>query len=272
MPSSGKSILDEPKQAMLLVNVEPDLDCGDPAKAMSVVKGAQFVVALSPFRHAIEYAHVMLPIAPFTETSGTFVNCEGRVQGFNGVVHALGETRPGWKVLRVLGNLLGLPGFEYETSEAVRNKVLGKTFDVSSKLDNAIDWSLTSVASDSSGATSSNGGQGLQRIAEVPIYHADPLVRRAPSLQNTADARTAPRVIVHPDTAARLGLTAGERARVRQVASTNTSANANANAGEAILTLALDARMPVDCARVPTALASTAALGPMTGRVTLEQA
>ena len=268
MPSSGKSILDEPKQAMLLVNVEPDLDCGDPAKAMAVVKAAQFVVALSPFKHATAYAHVMLPIAPFTETSGTFVNCEGRVQGFNGVVHAIGETRPGWKVLRVLANLLNLPGFEYETSEAIRNSVLGKTFDVSSRLGNAIDWPLSESGASSTGTATTtsapSGDHGLQRIAEVPIYHADPLVRRAPSLQHTADARMAPRVVVHPDTAARLGLNPGERARVRQAT--------GAVVGEAILTLAVDPRMPPDCARIPTALTSTAGLGSMTGRVSLERA
>src|SRR5207253_1415035 len=142
MPSkgSGGTLFDRPRQAFLLMNVEPELDCGDPARAMASIRQARLVVALSPYKHALEYAHVMLPIAPFTETSGTFVNCEGRVQGFNGVVPGLGETRPGWKVLRVLGNLLGLTGFDYESSEAVRNKALGKTFDVSARLGNALDW------------------------------------------------------------------------------------------------------------------------------------
>ena len=265
MPASdaGGKMFDKQRQAFLLVNVEPDLDCADPAAAMNAMRAAKLVVALSPFRHALEYAHVMLPVAPFTETSGTFVNCEGRVQGFNGVVPPLGETRPGWKVLRVLGNLLGLPGFDYETSESVRNKVLGKTFDVSTRLDNSFDGaSLRSgTGSDSQSQTDAHpDGNTLQRIAEVPIYNADPIVRRAPSLQHTADARMASRVIVHPDTAARLGLDTGDRARVRQ------------GSGEAILTLAVDPRMPPDCARVPAALASTAALGPMNGRVSLERA
>src|ERR1700693_6449665 len=82
-------------------------------------------VALSAFRHGADYADVLLPIAPFTETSGTFVNAEGRAQSFNGTVKPLGEARPAWKVLRVLGNLLGLSGFDYETSEAIRDEVIG---------------------------------------------------------------------------------------------------------------------------------------------------
>ena len=84
------------------------------------------VVALTPFRSAgDDVADVLLPIAPFTETSGTFVNAEGRVQSFHGVVKPLGEARPAWKVLRVLGNLLGLAGFEFESSEEVRDEALG---------------------------------------------------------------------------------------------------------------------------------------------------
>ncbi len=86
----------------------------------------------------------MLPIAPFTETSGTFVNTEGRAQSFNGVVRPLGDTRPGWKVLRVLGNLLGIADFEFDTSEAVRDTVLAG--DIAGKLDNATDVSVQKTA------------------------------------------------------------------------------------------------------------------------------
>ncbi|RAG59943.1 hypothetical protein DN536_40305, partial [Burkholderia multivorans] len=74
-------------------------------------------------------------IAPFTETDGTVVNAEGTVQSFNGVVRPLGETRPAWKVLRVLGSLLGLPNFEYETAEEVRLAALGEA-GVASRLSN----------------------------------------------------------------------------------------------------------------------------------------
>jgi NADH-quinone oxidoreductase subunit G len=107
------------------------------------------------------------------------------VQSFHGVVKPLGETRPAWKVLRVLGNLLGLEGFDQETVEEVRAEALG--FDVASRLDNTatVAIGMPSVASGS-----------IERIADVPIYSVDPIVRRAPSLQATADA--APRVVGLP--------------------------------------------------------------------------
>ena len=92
----------------MLLNAEPELDCCQPAAGRAALTAAEMVVAMSAFKHGIDYADVLLPIAPFTETSGTFVNCEGRAQSFNGTVKPLGETRPAWKVLRVLGNLLGL--------------------------------------------------------------------------------------------------------------------------------------------------------------------
>jgi NADH-quinone oxidoreductase subunit G len=106
-----------------------------PALALAALKQAEMVVALSAFKHGADYADVLLPIAPFTETSGTFVNAEGRAQTFNGVVRPLGETRPGWKVLRVLGSILGLKGFEFETAEEVRDAALG-TGDLTARLSN----------------------------------------------------------------------------------------------------------------------------------------
>src|SRR5213076_3086392 len=100
---------------------EPELDTADPARARAALAAAEFVIALSPFKHgAVDYADVLLPVAPFTETPGTFINCEGRVQSFHAVVYPRGETRPAWKVLRVLGTLLRLPGFDIDTSETVR--------------------------------------------------------------------------------------------------------------------------------------------------------
>ena len=101
------------KKAYVLLNVEPELDCANPQLARSALDKAEMVVVMSPYRHGMDYADVLLPIAPYSETSGTFVNAEGRAQGFNGTVKPLGDTRPAWKVLRVLGNLLSLDGFSY---------------------------------------------------------------------------------------------------------------------------------------------------------------
>ncbi|MBS3916386.1 MAG: NADH-quinone oxidoreductase subunit G, partial [Sulfuritalea sp.] len=134
-------MLAEPRKAYFVLHAEPELDCANPQQAMAALKGADLVVAMTPFKtRAIDYAHVILPIAPFTETSGTFINTEGRVQSFNAVVKPLGETRPAWKVLRVLGNLLGLAGFEQESSEAVRTEALaGGPASISEHLNNQAD-------------------------------------------------------------------------------------------------------------------------------------
>ena len=117
MPGAGGlnagQMLAQPLQGLLLLDVEPVLDAADAAAARAALRAAEMVVALTSFKDAaVENADVLLPIAPFTETAGSFVNAEGRAQSFHGVVKPLGETRPAWKVLRVLGNLLGLPGFE----------------------------------------------------------------------------------------------------------------------------------------------------------------
>ena len=163
-------------KAAVLLNTEPEFDAAGGARAMAALNTAQMVVTLSPFKANLSFSDVLLPIAPFTETAGTFVNAEGRAQSFHGVVRPLGETRPAWKVLRVLGSTLGLPGFDAETVEDVR--ALALPADVSSLLSNA-----TQAAID----LSAKGGEPCTGA----IYQLDSLVRRAPSLQLTADARHA---------------------------------------------------------------------------------
>src|SRR5512145_295864 len=126
---------------------------------------------MSPYQHrATEYAHVLLPVAPFTETAGTFVNTEGIAQSFQGVVRPLGETRPAWKVLRVLGNLLGIPGFEHDSAEDVRREALGER-GVEGLLDNRLKDVRVDTVTPPAG--------GIQRVAEVPIHAADAIVRRS---------------------------------------------------------------------------------------------
>ncbi len=254
--ANAQAMLATPRKAYLLLGAEPELDCADPRAALAAMQRADFVVALSSFRHrAAEYAQVMLPIAPFTETSGSFVNTEGRVQSFHGAVRPLGETRPGWKVLRVLGNLLGLQGFQFDSSEAVRDACLAGV-DVAARLSNRID--LVSQAAAAAPTGGIEPGERLERIADVPIYFADPLVRRAASLQRTADART-PRAWMNAKLMQRLDLSAGAPVRVRQ------------GNGDAALTAALDDRLPDDCVRVAAAHPATAGLGAMFGVLSLEK-
>jgi len=251
--ANAREMLARSRKAYLILGAEPELDCADPQAALAALQTADFVVALSPFWHrAADYAQVLLPIAPFTETSGSFVSMEGRVQSFQGAVHPLGETRPGWKVLRVLGNLLGLEGFDEDSSEAVRDACLAGAgvAGVAARLSNRIDLAAQ--------ATNAAQAGGIERIADVPIYFADPLVRRAVSLQRTADAR-APRAWMNAKLMQRLEITAGTPLRLRQ------------DGGEAALAAALDDRLPDDCVRVAAAHPSTAGLGAMFGALRLEK-
>jgi len=122
---NARTMIEQPRRAYVLWNLEPEYDHANPAAAMRALAGADTVIAFSSFRNgALEYADAILPIAPFTETSGTFVNCEARVQAFNGVVQPYGDSRPGWKVLRVLANALELGGFDYDSSESIRAQAI----------------------------------------------------------------------------------------------------------------------------------------------------
>ena len=158
---------------------------------------------------AVDNADVLLPVAPFTETAGTFVNAEGRVQSFHGVVKPLGETRPAWKVLRVLGNLLGLDGFAQESAEEVRAEALGDVAGLSERLNNE-----ANVAASTLTIQTTQTGR-LQRVADVPIYCTDMLVRRAAALQLTADA-LAPVVGVPSALWSKLKLRDGDKVLVDQ--------------------------------------------------------
>ncbi|MGZ8212366.1 MAG: NADH-quinone oxidoreductase subunit NuoG, partial [Burkholderiales bacterium] len=232
----------EPLKAYLLLGLEAELDTHDPARTLAALRQAELVVALSPYEHrAVDYAHVMLPIGPFTETAGTFINMEGRVQSFNGCVQPLGEARPAWKVLRVLGNLLGLAGFDYDSAEAVRKEALGSG-DVAAKLSNRITAPVAALARVS--------GEGLQRIGEVPIYSSDPIVRRSPPLQKTRDAAP-PVAWITSVLYERLRMNPGDFLRVRQ------------GGGEALVAVAIDDRLPPDCIRLAAARPETAELGGM---------
>jgi NADH-quinone oxidoreductase subunit G len=243
-------MLTQSMKALLLLDVEPVLDAADAAAARAAMNGAGLVVAMTSFEDAmVDNADVLLPIAPFTETAGTFVNAEGRVQSFHGVVKPAGETRPAWKVLRVLGNLLGLNGFGQESSEEVRAEALGDAAAVASRLDNGTSAAISVAAS--------NGG--LERIADVPIYSADALVRRAPALQNTADA-AAPVVGVSAARAQQLGLKAGDSVKVSQ------------GSASAVLPVRIEAGLADSAVRVPAGHPLTAALGSMFGAISIEKA
>jgi len=246
---NARTMIEQPRKAYLLWNLEPEYDTADPSATSRALKTADTVIAFSVYRNgALDYADVILPITPFTETAGTFISCEGRVQSFNGTVRPAGEARPGWKVLRVLGNLLGIEGFEYETSDQVRIEAVPA--DLESKFLNETDilpikpQSALNVA---------------ERIADIPIHFSDSIVRRSPPLQATRDA-TPPKARANARTLEAFDVTDGDKARVRQGDAT------------ALLEVALDEKVADGVVHVSAAHESTAALGPMFGPITLERA
>ncbi len=178
---NAREMLGRALRAYLLVGgIEPSIDALDPESLRTLAK-SEFVVAITPFASAEvkAVAHVMLPMCSFAETSGSYVNCSGTWQSQVGAAAPVGEARPGWKILRVLGNLLNLPGFEYQSSEEVLNEVRERCAHV--------------VPAGYQGTHAVNGDGSTDAAAglvDVPMYQADAVVRRAPSLQRTREGRT----------------------------------------------------------------------------------
>ncbi len=243
---NAREMIEDPRKGYLLWNCEPELDMMNPAAALAAMDKAEMVVAFSPFRHrAHEYADVLLPISPFTETSGTFVNTEGRVQSFKGAVAPRGESRPGWKVLRVLGNLLELEGFDYEDTESVMQEIGIAGY---AQCDNSIDAEPDALPA----------AGGLQRIGHAPIYFADGLARRSESLQATR-LSAAPAAFMNAKLLKKLGIEEGNPVLVKQ------------GEGEARLNAALDDRLADDCVFVASGHPQTSALGALFGAISVER-
>ena len=242
------AMLREPLKAYLLFGMEPELDCLCGAHARGAMEAAEFVVmatAFEPSSHrtrALDYADVLLPLAPFTETAGTFVTAAGQHQAFDAATEPLGEARPGWKILRMLGHLMGQAGFDQATLDDVRAEIDTSGVAPAAGLKS---WKLSTPPSLLSAAPAQDQ---LMRIAEVPIYAVDPLVRRAPALQACAD-NPKPAARVNASQAQRLGLNHGDAVVVRMLE------------GEARLELVIDSRVPEGCVLVPAGYPETAGLG-----------
>ena len=240
-------MLQNPLKAFIVLHAEPKLDCDNGVKAQEMLANA-FSIALTPFKSAAQdWARIMLPVAPFTETSGTFVNAEGRAQSFKGVVAGKGQSRPGWKVLRVLGNILKLSDFEDETSETIRDAVLQNGY--IGRLNNKV------VAEAKAPAVAP---LGLERVADVPVYRTDAMVRRAESLQ-LSPASVIPRVRMNAQTIASLELANGIQVKVKSAS------------GEVILELEQDDTLANNTVRISHAFEQTAALGSAFAQLTVER-
>jgi NADH-quinone oxidoreductase subunit G len=201
---NAAQMIAQPLKNYLLLGIEPEFDCANGTQALAAMQQAEFVVALTPYAtdRMREYADVLLPVNAFAETSGTYVNCEGRWQSFTAASRAPGASRPGWKVLRVLGNLLELDGFDQASSEQVRDAL-------------SVQLGEVSVNNTQCGEAAGNLDRvaGLERIPYLPMYAIDATLRRADALQQTTDADVAS-LCLNPADAAKAGLAGGDTAAV----------------------------------------------------------
>jgi NADH-quinone oxidoreductase subunit G len=248
---NAEAMLASPRKAYLLLGVEPELDCNNPAQAIKAMQSADMVVAMSAYKHnALDYADVLLPIAPFTETAGSFINIEGKFQTFNGAVKPLGETRPAWKVLRVLGTMLGMNGFDLDSVEAVRAAVLPQGNLPKAALNNGLS---SLVVGDMA------VGKGVYRVGIVPMYQADAIVRRAESLQKTQDSEFVG-VGMNAAMMQKLEVVSGGMVVVEQ------------SGVRVTLRSELDSAVADDCVRLIASHPLTAGMGAMLGEIKLERA
>lgn len=249
----AQAIWNQPRKGYILLNVEPDLDCANPVATNAALEQADFVVALTMFKNpALEqYANLMLPITPFTETSGTFVNAEGKWQSFQGVSTPVGEARPAWKVLRVLGNFLHCEGFDFKTSEEVRDEVK-----------NAVDKMGVFTPRSASKEVKIKSDVSLSRIGEIAIYSGDSLTRRAKALQATQaiiEGNVAA-VRMHPKTAAQLNVKETEPVIVKQLD------------GRVRLPVMFDERVPVNAVYIFGGIPATSSLSQLFGPIEINKA
>ena len=248
-----ESVLSGDRRAVILMNIEPDADLPNPAAARTALANANTVIALSAYKSAdlLEVADVILPIATFTETVSTFVNLEGRVQTVQPSVKPLGDSRPAWKVLRVLGGLLGLDGFLLNAPEEVLGEALGEGY-------------CTRLSNQASSNSISNGNlapfNGLERLADVNIYAGDQIVRRSSALQLTRDAKRGNQVGLNQNLFSELGLKEGDAVHVTQ------------GPQSVDMPATLEVNLAPGAVRISAGTMASAKLGSMFGPVTVSKA
>ena len=247
-----ESVLSGDRRALILMNIEPDADLPNPIQARAALAKANTVIALSAYQSAdlLELADVILPISTFTETVSTFVNAEGRVQTIQPAIKPLGDSRPGWKVLRVLGGLIGLDGFLFNMPEEVLGEALSENY--CAKLNN-----LPGANSLSNGNLAQQSG--LERVSDISIYSGDQIVRRSPALQLTRDAKRGNQVGLGKKLFSELGLSEGDLVSVTQGAQ---SVNMPAT---------LEENLAPGAVRISAGTMASAKLGPMFGSVTVSR-
>ena len=245
------AMIDEGLGAYVLLGVEPEYDCANSGRALAAMHGADFVVCLTSFVSDAmrDYADVILPISVFAETAGTFVNAEGKWQSYQGAVQPLEDARPAWKVLRVLGNLFELEGFDYVSVDEVRSEI--ESAAASQAVSTTSEWRCpTSLKTESN---------GLMRVGHLPLYAVDSLVRRSEPLQATRDTIMAA-AYINSKTASQQGLSANQEVRVVQTQYSNK------------LPVVIDEGVPDHCVFIPAGVKDSQTLGDAYGSVELQQA
>ncbi len=247
---NAQSMLEQPRNLYLLHNIEIDYDCADPVTALSAVASSDFVVCMTPYVSSDmqNYADILLPISPYLETSGTFINIEGRVQTFAGASKLKNsEARPAWKIIRVLGNYFDIDGFEFNSSKEILEEIERTIGEF--KGDNTATITEATALADKEDV--------IYRCSEVNMYHSDSIVRRSEPLQNTPEAKE-DRIHINADLAKKLNL---ERATQVLVKHGNKTI---------AMHLAIDDTVANDCAWTSFATATSKKLGPMYGVIELE--
>jgi NADH-quinone oxidoreductase subunit G len=241
-------------RAYMLMNVEPEYDCADPQLAKKALQAADTVVVLTTFDnpHYREYADVLLPMTPPSEMSGTYVNGVGEWQSFQAAVMPLGESRPAWKILRVLANLWEVRGFGYETVGEVLHEVLSLKQTKPHYADNMVSMPYHPVKREAVPP------KHFVRLAPVSLYAVDNIVRRAEALQETEDAKWE-KVIIHPEAAKREGLSEGQTVWVNQHDKRSTKP----------LPIILSEAIPMQTAWVPAGTEAAQSLGRAFGWIEL---
>ncbi|WP_041572076.1 NADH-quinone oxidoreductase subunit NuoG [Candidatus Kinetoplastidibacterium crithidiae] len=207
LPEKGKlvnDIFNSSLKSYIVLHSDPYLDIDNGANALKAINSSEFSVALTPyFSFAKKWANIILPISPFSETSGTYINSQGIVQSFKGVVAPFGKTRPAWKVFCALGKLLNISGFNYESSDEVKQVVLTNC-DLKTSLSNSIDLSFIGI---------DNLSSKFERIPNVPIYRSDVIVRSSTSLQKTKYSQP-PVLRLNSCSLKQLGISNGEMVKI----------------------------------------------------------
>jgi NADH-quinone oxidoreductase subunit G len=206
---SVESLLQSNARAYVLMNLEPLMDLPNPQQTRVALTKADTVIALSAFTSPdlLKLADVILPITPYTEAVGTYINMAAQVQTIQPAVRPLADARPAWKVLRAMGSLLNLDGFLYNVPEEVLADALAKP------LEHSLSNSFTANVQ----ILNKNVLSGsIQRLADQAIYASDVIVRRAPSLQLTRDAKMANQIGMGEDLFEQLGLKEGDLVTVSQ--------------------------------------------------------